>query len=119
MVTVKELAGKLNLKVVTGEGGLHKEVQGAYICDLLSWVMSRAQKGNVWITVQTNVNVAAVALLTEVSCVIVPENIKIDEQTIVKANNENIPLLSSSSKAYELAVMIHEQFTINHEKNDG
>lgn len=102
-VTVRVLMEKLNLRLAAGNAGLDKEVQGAYICDLLSWVMSHAQKGNAWITVQTNVNVIAVAVLTEVSCVIIPENIGIDEQTILRAEQEELPLLVSASNAYEIA----------------
>lgn len=107
-MTVKHLVEKLDLKVVAGEEGTDKRVEGAYICDLLSWVMSHAEKGNVWITVQTNVNIVAVAVLTEVSCIIVPENIEIDNQTIHKANQEGIPLLSSTLSGYQLACKLNE-----------
>ena len=40
----------------------------------LSWVMARAQSGNVWITVMGNVNAIAVATLTDVSCIVLTEN---------------------------------------------
>jgi len=106
---VKELAEKLNLKVAAGEQGLDKEITGVYICDLLSWVMSHAQKGNVWITVQTNINVVAVAVLTEVSCIIIPENIEIDAKTIEKANTEGIAVLASSFNSYEIACGINNE----------
>lgn len=102
-MTVQELLKALDLKVIAGEKGLHNEVTGGYVCDLLSWVMSHAQKGDAWITVQTNVNVAAVALLTEVACVIIPEDILVDEKTIEKANEENIPILSGAMSSYQLA----------------
>ncbi len=114
-MTVKDLVKQLNLNVVTGERGLEAEVKNVYICDLLSWVMSHAQKGDAWITVMTNVNIAAVALLTEVACVIIPEDISIDELTIQKANNEGISLLSSSLTAYQLAVKMNEELR---NKND-
>ena len=102
-MTVKEIMERLELKIAAGEGGLEKEIQGVYICDLLSWVMSHAQKGNVWITVQTNINIVAVAVLTEVGCIIIPEEMEIDPQTIEKANKENIPIFTSALSAYELA----------------
>ncbi|MGE4283223.1 MAG: DRTGG domain-containing protein [Clostridia bacterium] len=101
-MTVKELAEGLNFKVIGGEGGLGKEVEGCYICDLLSWVMSHAQKGNIWITVQTNINIIAVAVLTEVGCIIIPEDIEVDAQTIARANREEVPLLSSSLDSYKI-----------------
>ncbi len=108
-MTVKQLVKQLQLDVIAGKEGLEAEVNGVYICDLLSWVMSHAQKGDIWLTVMTNVNVVAVALLTEVACIIIPEDITIDAQTIEKANNENIPILSSSLTAYQLALKINEE----------
>ena len=45
-------------------------VEGGYCGDLLSWVMGRARSGNAWVTIMTNVNVVAVAALTDVSCVV-------------------------------------------------
>jgi len=49
---VKEFAEQLKMEILTGEKGLEKEIKGMYICDLLSWVMSHAAKGDAWITVQ-------------------------------------------------------------------
>lgn len=105
---VSELIDELGLKLIAGEGGIDNELGGCYICDLLSYVMSCASKGNVWITVQTNINVIAVAVLTEVGCVIVPGNISVDEIAKNKANIENVPILSSSMTAYELACRLKE-----------
>ena len=56
-----------------------REVSGGYVGDLLSWVMGRAQTGNVWLTIMSNQNVAAVALMAEVSCVVLTEGVKPDE----------------------------------------
>jgi predicted transcriptional regulator len=105
---VRELTESLKATVITGQAGLDKDANGAYVCDLLSWVMSHANKGNVWITVQTHLNIVAVALLTEISCIIVPEGIKVEEETIIKAVEEGIPILSSSLNSYELSFRIYD-----------
>ncbi|MBM7613565.1 DRTGG domain-containing protein [Alkaliphilus hydrothermalis] len=104
MLRVNTLVEKLQLEVVAGADGLEKEVKGMYVGDLLSWVMANIRNGNCWITIQTHVNVIAVALLGEASCIIIPEKAEIDEATIEKANIENIPLLRSPLSAYELAL---------------
>lgn len=98
-----ELSKKMGLKLLAGEGGLSKNVSGVYICDLLSFVMSKAEACNIWITVQTNLNIVAVSVLTEIGCVIIPENIEVEEITLKKADEEKIPIFSSSKSAYELA----------------
>ncbi len=105
-MTVKELILGLDLKPIAGERGTDNRTKGVYICDLLSWVMSHAQMGNIWITVQTNINIVAVAHLTEVACIIIPEDINVDAQAIDRANKEGIPILSYHLNSYELACRI-------------
>ena len=107
-LSVKELTETLNLKIIAGENGLANTVKNVYIGDLLSWVMGNATEGDAWITIQGHVNIAAVALLTNVSCVIVCESAEVAAQTIEKANLEDIPLLTSELPAYELAIKMHE-----------
>ena len=60
------------------------------------------------ITVQTHTNVIAVATLLEMACVIIPEDIPIDENTIEKAVEEEIVLISSPLSAFQLAGKLYE-----------
>lgn len=107
-MTVRKLVNDLGYKVIAGENNIDKEIEGVYICDLLSWVMSHAIKNDAWITVQTNINVVAVALLTEVACVIIPEDIEVEQGTIDKANEEGIPILSSSKSQYNISIDLYK-----------
>lgn len=102
-MTVSEICKRLGLVSLTGEGGLEREVSGVYICDLLSWVMAHAQKGDIWITIQSHTNIVAVASLLELSCIIICEDAEIDDDTIKKAADEDIPIISSKKSAFELA----------------
>lgn len=108
MYKVSELVKSLELEIIAGEFGLENAITGVYIGDLLSWVMANLQSGNIWITIQTHVNILAVALLAEASCIIIPESAEVDSQTIAKANEEGIPLLRSRLSAYQLAIKIKE-----------
>lgn len=103
---LREMMEKLDLKLVTQDFEEDREVNGCYIGDLLSWVMSRAQSGDAWITVQTNINIVAVAALTDVACIIVPESIEVDAPTVQKANMQDIVILSSDKNSYELAKLL-------------
>jgi len=105
---VRELTEKLDIKVLSGKELLENDITGVYACDLLSWVMSHAEKGNAWITIHTHLNIVAVALLTEVSCIIIPEDIAVEENTIKKAEEEGIVILSSPLSTYELCYRLHE-----------
>lgn len=105
---VIDASGKIGLKLLAGGAGVDKELTGAYICDLLSWVMSHGKKGDAWITVQTHSNVIAVAVLLELACIIVPEGIEVEEETLRKACDEGIPVFQSSLSSYELAKELYK-----------
>lgn len=81
---------------------MDKDVSGIYYGDLLSWVMSHAKENEAWITVQTHVNIVAVASLLNLSGIIIPEGIKVDEETIEKANTMDVPIFSTQLNAYEI-----------------
>ena len=104
---VKELVEKLNLKVLSGENGLDREIDGCYISDLLSDVMGNAEMGNVWITLQTHKNVMAVASLKEMSCIILVKNLGANEDTLNQSNEEALPILQTSLPTYEIAGKVY------------
>ncbi len=104
---VKELVEKLNLKVLSGEKGLDREIDGCYISDLLSDVMGNAMEGNIWITLQTHKNVMAVASLKEMSCIILVKNLVPNDETIEQSNDEDLPILQTSLPTYEIAGLVY------------
>ncbi len=104
-MTVKELAEKLQLKILT-EGDMTTQVTGCYSGDLLSWVMSKAKMGDAWLTVMGNINAVAVAVLTDCACIVLTENASLDEQAKQKAELQGVTFLQSDKNAYELSVAI-------------
>lgn len=80
-----------------------KEVSGAYVGDLLSWVMGKADTGNVWITIMSNVNIVAVATLADTSCVLLAEGVIPEEDVLDTAMSKGVNILCSPLSAYELA----------------
>ncbi len=106
-MTVKQIADTLNLKVfsLTDE---EREVTGAYIGDLLSWVMGRAKSGDAWITIMSNVNIAAVAALADTACIILAEGVTLDESVVEVAKSKDINILGSKEPAYEIAVKLSQ-----------
>lgn len=107
-IKVKDIVEQLNLKVLSGHAYLEKEIEGAYTCDLLSWVMSHGNKGMAWVTVQVHPNVVAVAVLLEFSCIIIPENINVEKISLEKAEAEGIPVLMSKESAYIICGKLKE-----------
>jgi serine kinase of HPr protein (carbohydrate metabolism regulator) len=65
--------------------------------------MAKAEENSVWLTIQTHLNIIAVAELVDISCIIIVENMDIDEDTIIKAKELNIPIFKTEKQAYEVA----------------
>jgi len=85
-----------------------REITCGYACDLLSWVMSHGKAGMAWVTVQTHMNVVAVAALHEMACVIVPEGIEVDEKSVERAAEEGIAVFSTAKSAYEVCGLLYQ-----------
>lgn len=106
---VKDLVEKVGFRHVAGNAALEREVTGLYCCDLLSWVMSHAKQGDAWITVQTHVNVVAIASLLDLGCIIIPEDAEIDDATVSKAADEDIAILTTHLNSFEIFKRLYEQ----------
>lgn len=105
-MTINELCKKTGFTLVTGDGDA--DVTGAYACDLLSWVIGRAEEGNALVTVMTNVNVIAVAVMADLSCVILTEGVKLDDNALVKAGQNGVPVISSPLTTYKTCLALSD-----------
>lgn len=101
---IRDMIEKAGCRLMAGDQEkLDREITGVYCCDLLSHAMAKLNPGNVWITVHTNLNVVAVAFLTDAACVLVPEGIEIEEQSLARAKEKHVVMLSSTKDAAQLA----------------
>ena len=99
---VSELISLIEAKNLTPALSEDREVTCGYVCDLLSCVMSHGDSGMAWVTVQTHMNVIAVAVLSEMACVILPESIDMEEESLAKAVSENMVVLQSPLTAFDI-----------------
>lgn len=104
---IKELADKLGWRLLAGGEGDTNKVTGCYVGDLLSWVMARAQQGDVWITVMGNINAVAVAVLTDVSAIVLADSAALDEEAKVRAEAQGVPVYSAKANIYDIAVAVY------------
>jgi len=105
---LSELINKLNLKKVTEYFDGDRLISGGYTSDLLSDVIANTKKDNVWITLQTHVNIIAVATLKELAAIIIVMNKEIDKDTIEKAEQEKIAILKTDMTAYQVSGKLYE-----------
>lgn len=106
-MTLLELKEKLELKLLTSKMDDNRQVDGGYASDLLSWVMAHARENQVWVTIQSHQNVIAVASLLGLAGVIVAEGVEVDESTINKAEEENIPIFATNKSIYEICGILY------------
>ena len=83
-----------------------REINGVYIGDLLSWVMGNATSGDAWITIMSNINIIAVASLSDVSCIILAEGVTLEEDIVNTAKEKGINIISSELSTFETAVLL-------------
>ncbi|MCL2285314.1 MAG: DRTGG domain-containing protein [Firmicutes bacterium] len=110
-MTIKDFVYSLDLKNWTPDIELNTLITGGYAGDMLSWVMGRAKEGSVWMTIMSNQNVAAVALMADVACVVLTENVNPDDALVMQANLRGVPLFTSQLSTYELSCRLGELLT--------
>jgi len=101
MTNISKIIKELDLKVLTTEKEFSDiQVRSGYASDLLSCVMAGAQNHGIWVTLQAHNNIIAVAALLDLSAIIITEDSNPDPATIVKANEEEITLLSTKQNSF-------------------
>lgn len=94
-----------NWKIVTNPN-VNKEIVGAYIGDLMSYVMGNGKPNNAWLTIQSHINVVAVAMIREFSCVILCDHLHFSKEVIDHANKENIILIECPDSMYQASLKL-------------
>lgn len=104
-MTVRALREALSLEVFHLSDP-EREITGGYAGDLLSWVMGRARENDAWLTIMSNQNVAAVALMTDAACVILTEGVKPDPDLLRRAEEKGVNLLGTEEDTFAAALRV-------------
>lgn len=108
-MTVKDLADKEVFKVtVLGNEPEKAVISNVFCCDLLSIAMGKAPACCAWVTVMGNINTLAVAALTDAACIILAENMSLDESVAAKAKEEGIAVMQTEKPVFEAALAVWE-----------
>jgi len=108
-MNLQKMIDELQLKVLTTPKDFSSIIPSAgYTSDLLSCVMIGAHSKGIWVTLQAHMNIVAVAALLDLSAVIITEGAQPDEDTIAKANEEEITLLWTEQPSYPIVGKLWE-----------
>jgi len=105
---LNEIVSRLGLEIRAGKDFVEREVLGGYVSDLLSDVIAGAKEGDLWLTLQVHQNIVAVAFLNNLAGIVIVGGREPDAETLKKADEQGVPILSSKFKSYELSGMLHE-----------
>lgn len=100
MISLKEIIEKLNLEPLSPVGDMNRSVTGGYASDLLSCAMKGTQKDYIWVTLQSHLNIVAVASLANLASVIITEGNRPGRETISRAEKEGVVLLGTPKTTF-------------------
>ena len=104
-MTVEQLQELLEFTPLALPDG-KREAVGAYVGDLLSWVMGRATSDNVWVTIMSNVNIVAVCTLADPACIVLSENVKPDPDTLRRAQEQGVNIIGTELDTFNACAKI-------------
>jgi hypothetical protein len=108
-MNLQEIIAALELKTITRPAKFSEVIPSCgYASDLLSCVMAGATPKSIWVTLQAHSNIVAVATLLDISAIIITESAVPDGDTISKANEEGIIMLSSDKPTFFIAGKLWE-----------
>lgn len=107
-IKISDITKVCSLNVVSGASSFDNIVEGGYASDMLSDVMANSRKGDIWITIQCHPNIVAVAKLKEIAGIILANGRKPEEETIKKAEAEELPIMTTALPAFEIVGRLYE-----------
>lgn len=101
-MTLDRIIEELGLKLLTEARDFGRVTPtSGYASDMLSRVMACAPRdGALWVTLQSHGNIVAVGAVLGLSAIIITEGEVPDRDTIAKANDLNIALLSTDKSTF-------------------
>lgn len=99
---LNEVIGEYGFMVYSPPQRPDVEVAHGYASDLLSDVIANAGENSVWVTMQTHVNIIAVAALKDVAAIVVVSNHKPSDDTIEMAKTKGVCVLGTGLTSFEV-----------------
>ncbi|MDR1944200.1 MAG: serine kinase [Synergistaceae bacterium] len=104
-VPIKEIIAAINARTHV-EGDPAREVERAAVGDLLSFVMGSDSDGAAWVTIQTHLNVAAVAVLKDIPIIIIASGREPALDLAERCAAENVTLVTAPDSIFGVCVKL-------------
>ena len=99
---LKELAEQLGWELKTPNVPTEGEVRTGYASDLLSDVLANSIEGDLWVTRQTHLNIVAIAVMRDLSGILLVNGAQPEPDTVEKAVEKMVPIFRTSLPTFEI-----------------
>jgi len=105
---LNELAERLGWELKTKNVPVTGEVKSGYASDLLSDVLANSIEGDLWVTRQTHLNIVAIAVMRDLSGILLVSGAEPDPDTVEKAIEKMIPIFRTPLPTFEVVGRIYQ-----------
>jgi hypothetical protein len=105
---LKDLAECLGWELKTRNVPLEAEVQTGYSSDLLSDVLANSIEGDLWVTRQTHLNIVAIAVMRDLSGILLANGAEPDPDTLEKAAEKMVPIFRTTLPTFEVVGRLYQ-----------
>jgi len=105
---LQEIAERLRLELKTPKVPLEAEVKTGYASDLLSDVLAHSLEGDLWVTRQTHLNIVAIAVMRDLSGILLVSGAEPDPDTVEKALEKTVPIFRTSLPTFEAVGRLYQ-----------
>lgn len=105
---LRDIVKQLDLNIKSGTDLLDREVAGGYVSDILSDVLAHGASGDIWVTIQIHLNIIPIASMKELAGIIIANGRQPDEETLKKADEENIPVMGTGMSAFQVVGNLYQ-----------
>jgi hypothetical protein len=106
---LKDLAEREGWELKTQNVPVEAEVKTGYASDLLSDVLANSIEGDLWVTRQTHLNIVAIAVMRDLSGILLVNGAEPDPDTVEKAAEKMVPIFRTSFPAFEAVGRLYQR----------
>jgi hypothetical protein len=105
---LRDLAERLGWELKTRNVPMEAEVKTGYASDLLSDVLANSIEGDLWVTRQTHLNIVAIAVMRDLSGILIASGAEPNPDTLEKAVEKMVPIFRTTLTTFEVVGRLYQ-----------
>jgi hypothetical protein len=105
---LRDLAERLGWELKTRNVPMEAEVKTGYASDLLSDVLANSIEGDLWVTRQTHLNIVAIAVMRDLSGILIASGAEPNPDTLEKAVEKMVPIFRTTLPTFEVVGRLYQ-----------